>query len=126
MEGIDFIIADTVGILTKIYSYADIAYVGGGFGKEGIHNILEPAVFGIPIVIGPVFDKFEEAKELVQLEGCLVANNETEIFDHLNELIANNAYRSAKGEITRNYINQHLGATKIILDYIELELEDIS
>jgi 3-deoxy-D-manno-octulosonic-acid transferase len=119
-------IADTVGILTKIYSYADIAYVGGGYDKEGVHNVLEPAVFGIPLVIGPVFDKFEEAKELVELKGCLVANDQTDLNDHLNKLILNEKYRNELGRITMAYIKNHLGATKIILKYIDDQLADIS
>ena len=119
-------IADTVGILTKIYSYADMAYVGGGFDKEGVHNVLEPAVFGIPLVIGPIYDKFEEAKELVALEGCLVAKDDIQLFDHLNELNKNKAYRNKIGEIAGSYIKNNLGATQIILDYIELQLRDNS
>lgn len=119
-------IADTIGILTKIYSYADIVYVGGGFDKEGIHNVLEPAVFGIPLIIGPIYDKFEEAKELVSLQGCLVAENETDLTDQLNRLIMSEKYRQELGNITENYIKNHIGATKIILNYIEDQLEDIS
>jgi len=67
----DVLIVDTIGILTKIYSYADIAYVGGGFGTAGLHNILEPATFGIPIIIGPNFEKFSEAVALVNSGGCI-------------------------------------------------------
>ena len=119
-------IADTVGILTKIYSYADIAYIGGGFDKEGVHNVLEPAVFGIPLVIGPIYEKFEEAKELVQLKGCLVAHSDTDLSNHLSKLIEKETYRYQLGEITKTYIKNHLGATKTILDYIEDQLADIS
>lgn len=119
-------IADTVGMLTRIYSYADIAYIGGGYDKEGVHNVLEPAVFGIPLVIGPIYDKFEEAKELVELKGCLVANDQTDLNDHLNKLIENEKYRNQLGKITLTYIKNHLGATKIILNYIEDQLADIS
>ena len=119
-------IVDTVGILTKIYSYADIAYVGGGFDKEGVHNVLEPAVFGIPLVIGPIYDKFEEAKELVELQGCLVAHSDTDLSNHLSKLIEKEKYRDQLGEITKTYIKNHLGATKTILDYIEDQLADIS
>lgn len=119
-------IVDTVGILTKIYSYADIAYVGGGFDKEGVHNVLEPAVFGIPLVIGPIYDKFEEAKELVELQGCLVAHSDTDLSNHLSKLIEKEKYRDQLGEITKTYIKNHLGATKTILDYIEDQHADIS
>jgi 3-deoxy-D-manno-octulosonic-acid transferase len=83
----DVFIIDTVGILTKIYSYADIAYVGGGFGNPGIHNILEPATFGIPIVIGPNYSHFAEAIELVRLGGCISVDNNDSLEVILNELI---------------------------------------
>ncbi|MDN3641263.1 glycosyltransferase N-terminal domain-containing protein [Lutimonas halocynthiae] len=119
-------IVDTIGILTKIYSYADMAYVGGGFDKEGVHNVLEPAVFSIPLVIGPIYDKFEEAKELVALNGCLVASDEIQLFDHLNELNNNENYRLKIGNIAGSYIKNNIGATEIILNYIEQQLGDNS
>ena len=83
----DVFIIDTIGILTKIYSYADIAYVGGGFGNPGVHNILEPATFGVPIVIGPNFSHFAEATALVNMEGCVSVSNQNELneaFDQSN------------------------------------------
>lgn len=119
-------IIDTIGILTKVYSYADIAYVGGGFDKEGVHNVLEPAVYGVPLVIGPIYEKFEEAKELVELKGCLVGQTETDLHQQLDNLIKNDTYRNALGETTKTYIQNHTGATKIILDYIEDQLTDNS
>ncbi len=125
-EDVKIFIADTVGLLTKIYSYADIAYVGGGFGKEGVHNVLEPAVFGIPLVIGPIYDKFEEAKELVALKACFVAKDEGQLIDHLNAFIKDEKSSLKIGEIARSYIRKNQGATKIILDYIEQELGDNS
>ncbi|MGI9532005.1 3-deoxy-D-manno-octulosonic acid transferase [Lutimonas sp.] len=119
-------IADTVGILTKIYSYADIAYVGGGFDKEGVHNVLEPAVFDVPLVIGPIYDKFEEAKELVKLKACMVAKDEIQLHEHLTNLINNPNIRAEKGEIAGSFVKKNLGATEIIMDYIEKELGDNS
>lgn len=119
-------IVDTVGILTKIYHYASVAYVGGGFDKEGVHNVLEPAVFGTPIVIGPIYDKFEEAKELVSRKGCLVAKNEAELKDHFTVLMQNKKSRTDVGQINESYIKEQLGATNIILDFIEDQLRDIS
>ncbi|MEO7523922.1 MAG: glycosyltransferase N-terminal domain-containing protein, partial [Ferruginibacter sp.] len=64
-ENINVLIIDNIGMLSKLYQYADIAYVGGGFGKDGIHNILEAAVYGKPVIFGPVYEKFAEARELV-------------------------------------------------------------
>jgi 3-deoxy-D-manno-octulosonic-acid transferase len=111
-------IVDTVGLLTKIYSYADVAYVGGGFGKEGVHNVLEPAVFGIPLVIGPIYEKFEEAKDLVRLEACAVADSEMDVLQLCDSLISSSELRKKMGLKAENYIREKLGATKIILNYI--------
>ena len=65
------IIIDSVGMLTSVYAYADIAYVGGGMGNTGLHNTLEPAVFKIPVIIGKNFQKFPEVSELIKLKGFL-------------------------------------------------------
>lgn len=119
-------IVDTVGLLTKIYSYADIAYVGGGFEKEGVHNVLEPAVFGAPIIIGPIYEKFEEAKDLVELKGCLVAKTSEELALHMTTLITAPELRKKLGNITGKYIQNNLGATQIILDYIYDRVPNIS
>ncbi|MGY8934332.1 MAG: 3-deoxy-D-manno-octulosonic acid transferase, partial [Flavobacteriales bacterium] len=80
-------IIDTVGLLTKIYSQADIAYVGGGMGLTGLHNILEPATFGVPIVIGNRFEKFPEAKELKELKGLFSISNAAECSEILKKLV---------------------------------------
>ncbi|WKK66154.1 3-deoxy-D-manno-octulosonic acid transferase [Lutimonas zeaxanthinifaciens] len=116
-------IADTVGILTKIYSYAHIAYIGGGFDKDGVHNVLEPAVFGIPLLIGPEFEKFEEAKDLVNLGGCLVAKDESGFIRTLNLLVEDGLRREKTGDITKSYIKNHIGATEIISSYILKKLK---
>ena len=111
-------IIDTIGILTKIYSYADIAYVGGGF-ETGLHNILEPATFGVPIIIGPKYDKFREAVDLVNGGGCFVVHNKEEFNDQLKELFIDADDRTKKGKITKKFISQNIGTTKIVLDYIK-------
>lgn len=111
-------IIDTIGILTKIYSYADIAYVGGGF-ETGLHNVLEPATFGVPIIIGPKYNKFKEALDLVNQGGCFVVYNKEEFNSQLKELFTDTDDRMKKGKITKNFISQNIGATKIILDYIK-------
>ncbi|MDI1307549.1 MAG: glycosyltransferase N-terminal domain-containing protein, partial [bacterium] len=85
----DVLIINTIGILTKIYSYADIAYVGGGFGNPGVHNILEPATFGVPTVIGPNYSHFAEATALVNLEGCVSVSNKKELDTAFTNLILN-------------------------------------
>ena len=114
----DVFIIDTIGILTKIYSYADIAYVGGGFGNPGVHNILEPATFGVPIVIGPNFNHFAEATALVNLEGCISIANKNELSDAFSNLIRNDDIRHEKGHICNTFVQMNKGATTIILEKI--------
>ena len=111
-------IIDTIGILTKIYSYADIAYVGGGFGNHGVHNILEPATFGVPIVIGPNFSHFAEATALVHQEGCISISNQNELNETFNLLINNEDERHEKGHICSTFVQMNKGATDIILKHI--------
>lgn len=111
----DIFIIDTIGILTKIYSYADIAYVGGGFGTSGLHNILEPATFGIPIVIGPNYQKFSEAVALVNMGGCISVKNKKELEETLSLLIQNEDERFEKGHISSTFVQMNKNATEIIL-----------
>ena len=108
-------IIDTIGILTKIYSYADIAYVGGGFGNPGVHNILEPATFGIPIVIGSNYSHFAEATALVGLEGCISVKNQSELNEAFDLLLQNEDERYEKGHICSTFVQMNKGATKSIL-----------
>jgi 3-deoxy-D-manno-octulosonic-acid transferase len=113
-------IIDTIGILTKIYSYADIAYVGGGFGNPGVHNLLEPATFGIPIVIGPNYSHFAEAIALVGLEGCVSIKNQSELNDAFNLLLQNEDERLEKGHICSTFVQMNKGATAHILSNIKI------
>ncbi|NHN26382.1 3-deoxy-D-manno-octulosonic acid transferase [Flavobacterium jejuense] len=112
-------IIDTIGILTKIYSYADIAYVGGGFGNPGVHNILEPATFGVPIVIGPNYSHFAEATALVNMEGCISISNDTELKNAFDLLLQNEDERYEKGHICSTFVQMNKGATTVILKYLE-------
>lgn len=111
----DVFIIDTIGILTKIYSYADIAYVGGGFGNPGVHNLLEPATFGVPIVIGPNYSHFAEATALVNMGGCVSVLTKKELNDTFKDLILNDAIRSEKGHICSTFVLMNKGATNIIM-----------
>lgn len=111
-------IIDTIGILTTIYSYADLAYVGGGFGQPGVHNLLEPATFGIPIVLGPNYSHFAEATALVHLEGCISIKNAEELQDAFDQLLANEDIRHEKGHICGTFVQMNKGATGIILNYL--------
>lgn len=111
-------IVDSVGLLTKIYSYADIAYVGGGIGKTGLHNTLEPAVFKIPVIIGNNFDKFNEVKELVELGGITSICNQQEFDEKMNEFINSKVKRANAGEINFKFIKNNLGASKRIVQLL--------
>ena len=111
-------IIDTIGILTKIYSYADIAYVGGGFGNPGVHNILEPATFGVPVVIGPNYSHFAEASALVNMEGCISIQNQTQLNEAFDLLLHNEDERLEKGHICSTFVQMNKGATQTIMNHI--------
>ena len=116
----DVLIVDTIGLLTKIYSYADVAYVGGGMGNSGLHNILEPAAFGIPILIGDNFKNFPEAVSLRKLGGLFSVSNQAEFEKIFEKLITNSTFREKSGQICGHSVNSEVGATQHILDKIEI------
>tara|TARA_B100000959_G_scaffold177250_1_gene185413 strand:- start:122 stop:1306 length:1185 start_codon:yes stop_codon:yes gene_type:complete len=103
------LIIDSIGILSNIYQYANIAYIGGGFGA-GIHNILEAATFGLPVIFGPNYKKFNEAKDLITLGGSISIAN----YQELNLAIKH--FNIFDSTISTDYIKNHSGATKIILE----------
>ncbi len=115
----EVIIIDSIGLLTKVYSYADIAYVGGGMGNTGLHNTLEPAVFKIPVIIGNNFEKFPEVKELIDLKGIISVNNIKSFTDELNALLNSKEKRDQIGNINYEYINANLGAYKKVINYLK-------
>ncbi len=116
-EEAQVVIVDSIGLLTKIYSYADIAYVGGGFAT-GLHNTLEPAVFGIPVIIGPNYSDFVEATDLVQQNGILAIQNSKEFEIQATQLLQNASLAKKTGTINFSYIQKKVGATKTIMEYI--------
>jgi len=116
-------IIDTVGILTKIYSYANVAYVGGAMGKTGLHNILEPATFGVPIVIGQHFENFPEAKELQDLKGLFSVKMVLGCSAIMFKLVNDDVFRKKSGVIAKKYIQDNLGATEKVMRYIEKNLK---
>ncbi|WP_067144808.1 3-deoxy-D-manno-octulosonic acid transferase [Pseudotamlana agarivorans] len=113
-------IVDTIGILTKIYNYADIAYVGGGLGHTGLHNTLEPAVFGIPIIIGNHYDKFPEAKALIENGGMFSIATQIQFDTILTELVENPKKRHATGLLNEAFIKKNKGAVIQILNYLRI------
>lgn len=112
------LIIDNIGLLSKIYSYANIAYVGGAAGNTGLHNILEPATFGTPIVIGKNFEKFPEAKKLQQLAGLYSVASPIELTKIFKKLVKHKDFRIQTGMIAGHFINSNTGATRVISDYL--------
>jgi 3-deoxy-D-manno-octulosonic-acid transferase len=115
----DVLIIDNIGMLTTLYRYAYITYVGGGFGKDGIHNLLEPAAYSKPVIIGPEYSKYFEAVELVALKGALVVSGLTNLEDYMNRLLNEPAFYGETASIAGNYVKDNKGATGKILRYIQ-------
>ena len=113
----EVLIIDTVGLLTKIYSYADIAYVGGAFAT-GLHNTLEPAVFGIPILIGPDYKGFNEAEKLVAENGILVTRDYDEFTTTIVKLLENPEYLKNTGVINSSFVKENKGASVQVMAHI--------
>jgi 3-deoxy-D-manno-octulosonic-acid transferase len=118
LETFKVMIVDTIGLLTKIYSYADIAYVGGAMGTTGLHNILEAATFGVPIIIGKNFSKFPEAERLRQLAGLFSISSSEECTAVLEKLVTDKSYRLKTGMICGHFVNSNTGATEKIMAYM--------
>ena len=113
------LIIDSIGLLTRLYSYSDISYVGGGMSNSGLHNILEPAIFKNPILIGKNYLNFPEAKDLIAEKGAVSVKNAKEFQSVLNKLIENKRTRIEMGEINFNYIKSNLGTTKNVISYLK-------
>jgi 3-deoxy-D-manno-octulosonic-acid transferase len=111
------IIVDSIGILLTLYIYADIAFVGGGF-KQNIHNVLEAAVYGTPVLFGPKIDNSQEAQELLKRGGGIMINNKIAAYRNFRTLFSNEELRKAKGKISHLYVQENQGATEKILNEI--------
>lgn len=124
-EGIDVnskvLIIDAIGYLTRIYSYADIAYVGGAIGTTGLHNILEPAVFGMPILVGPNTQKFPEANALENYGGLKVVGNADDFEQALAQLLSDEFLRNKMAQATADFVKTQVGATKKITNTVLLK-----
>ena len=115
------LIIDGIGFLSHLYQYADIAVIGGGFGK-GIHNILEAATFGVPVIFGPNYLRFREAVELKELKGAFPVKNLEEFNSALSQLLNDHSFRQFTGDICRKYVKTNIGTTRIIAQYILAKL----
>lgn len=112
------LIIDNIGMLSSLYQYGEIAFIGGGFGA-GIHNTLEAAAFGLPVIFGPKYDKFKEAMDLVALKIGFSINNEDELKKAASYLIEDeNRYRQISGKV-KEYVKEHTGAMETIMEYLD-------
>ena len=114
----DVLIIDTIGMLSKIYRYGNVAYIGGGFGK-GIHNTLEPAVYGLPILFGTNYSKFKEANDLIQMHSAFSISNFEELKIKLDELLSNDDLRKSISERNKKFVEESAGATEKIINHIK-------
>lgn len=114
----DVLIVDNIGMLSSLYQYADIAYVGGAFGK-GLHNTLEAAVYGIPVIFGSNYHKFQEAIDLVKLQGAFTVNNTEEFNQVFGDLYNDSEFRLDCGSKAGKFVKERAGATKQIMEYIK-------
>ena len=113
----DVLIIDNIGMLSRIYAYADLCQIGGGFGA-GIHNTLEAAAFGVPIIFGPKYEKFNEAKELIK-RGCAVSvDNQKDFNQIVHSLIKSELKRTEIRQASEIFMKENLGASEIILEKI--------
>jgi 3-deoxy-D-manno-octulosonic-acid transferase len=113
------IIIDNVGMLSRLYRYAHIAYVGGGFGSDGVHNVLEAAVYGKPVVIGPEYEKYAEAVDLVECGGAISIENALQLEKLLDELLANPTLLNKAAQAAGQYVNGHTGAAQNVVRYVQ-------
>ena len=117
-ENINTIIVDNVGMLSSLYKYSTISYIGGGFGEDGVHNVLEAAVYGKPVVYGPEYEKFIEASELIECGGGVSINNALELESTFDHLLTNQADFDQRSQASAKYVYSKQGATEKILDFI--------
>ncbi|MCC8174545.1 MAG: 3-deoxy-D-manno-octulosonic acid transferase [Odoribacter sp.] len=111
------LLIDCIGILSVLYRYGKIAYIGGGFGA-GIHNTLEAAVYGIPVIFGPKYKKFQEAVCLIQEGAGFMVKDKNELYEVLNTLIDNPEIAEVAGKKASEYVKTQLGSTEIIVKYL--------
>ena len=113
------LILDTIGLLNACYASAQMAYVGGGMGNSGLHNVLEPAAAGIPIVIGKNYQKFDEAKEMIRLGGLFSVNDSKSFFGVFQKIVSDRQLGEAMGRKNLDFINAQKGATLKILGFFK-------
>ena len=119
MEKADCLIVNCYGLLSSIYRYGQVAYVGGGFGV-GIHNVPEAAIYGIPVLIGPNNKGFREAQDLLRMGGCFEVTGGTLFNAVMDHLFENSNLRQTRGKICKSYIESNAGASDQIFSVLQL------
>lgn len=117
-NGAQVLILNTTGMLSKVYRHGMAAYVGGGQGTSGLHNVLEPAVYGVPVIHGPQYAKFQEATDLRKAGGSAIAGNETELIAQLQQWIQQPELRIRQGESAARFVKESTGATDLVMTYL--------
>ena len=117
------LIIDNIGLLSKLYRYADVAYIGGGFGV-GIHNILEAITFGKPVLFGPNYRKFQEANDIIARGGGWSHRNYDELQNHLTPLLTDSESYTKASQACKDYMNRNIGGTRRILRHVDEYLEE--
>ncbi|MDP4283697.1 MAG: glycosyltransferase N-terminal domain-containing protein [Bacteroidota bacterium] len=115
---INCLIIDNIGTLSRLYHYATIAYVGGGYGENGLHNILEAAVYGKPVIFGPEYEKNFEARELIDCTGAISIESAIELEKVADSLLNNQAELLSRSHAAKNYVYKNAGATDTIIQFI--------
>jgi 3-deoxy-D-manno-octulosonic-acid transferase len=112
-------IIDNIGMLSRLYFYATITYVGGGFGSDGLHNILEAAVYGKPVIFGPEYDRNFEAEEMISCSGAISISNAIELEKTVNDLLNNEEDLLRRSEAAKKYVYKNAGASDKIVSFIQ-------
>ena len=118
-QNVNTLIIDNVGMLSKLYHYATVTFIGGGFGADGIHNCLEAAVHYKPVLFGPVYDKYLEASGLVDAGGAISIEDALDFERVANQLFSNESDRKKMGQFAGDFVHAHKGASKKIIHYIQ-------
>ncbi|HXR85096.1 MAG TPA: glycosyltransferase N-terminal domain-containing protein [Hanamia sp.] len=113
------LIIDNIGMLSRLYYYATITYIGGGFGSDGLHNILEAAVYGKPVIFGPEYDKNFEAEEMIATSGAMSISNAIELEKVVNDLLKNEEELISRSIAAKEYVYKNAGATDKIISFIK-------
>jgi len=118
LQAANVLIVDNIGLLSTLYKYATVAYVGGGFGNDGVHNVLEAAVYSKPVLFGPVYEKFAEAVALVEQGGAFSIENALALEQQLNDLLQQVELYQKAAKAAGDYVFSQRGATQKIMDFI--------